>query len=449
MIGKEGHEPQLLIFNPLTLKFNKPDTNRLFSKERYKHDRDSFRLVLIIGMSMSIVYLFFDLQRFDDDSKTLIYRGGLALILALFLLISQILDKNRPQQLQMFGIFIALFTVTVGVIQNHDRGDNGLFLSNFMSSLIFVSCTIYGLRYRYVVLVNLLTIVTYVIFVYTSETGTTDTAFTQTPQLLTYFIIGLIAAYLLEKHRVTLFIKEYQLQQQVKKVADLNTVKDKLFSTIAHDIRGPVLNLKSVTELFNKGALTEVEIVGLMTTLDGQIGNTASLIDNLLAWSKTQLKGLTIHKSKYFLKDQLIKITDLYKTQIVEKKLHIILHVEDADELYADMETMFIVFRNLLSNAIKFTPSGGKITISGAAQFAENTYSIQFEDTGIGMDAKKLNTLFKIENSSILGSINDKGAGLGLTLVKEFIDLNEGEISCKSKTGQGTTFTILLPNAIA
>jgi len=446
MINRDTHNDIIFYkYNPFTLIFNKKTTNILFAKGRYKEDQKSFTLVLILGIVVSLMFMMFDFYRFDDHISTIVYRGGLSVLLAVFIVISGILDPKRPHQLQYFGLLISLLTITVGFMQQTSRADNGLFLCNYISSLIFVSCTIFGLRFRFIVIINLLTLLAYIVYVEMIFAPTTDPIFTQIPQLITYFVIGIIAAYILERQRLSLFIKESQLKQQVRKIDGLNNVKDKLFSTISHDIRGPLVNLRSVTHLFKEDRLSNEELKKLIKGLDTQIGNTSGLIDNLLAWSKTQLDGLKTNKTSFIIKDQLQAIKTLYSGSITEKALKVEIDIDPDDQLYADREMMYIVFRNLISNAIKFTPENGYIKISGHKSNDNLSYELYFKDTGNGMNPVQLKRLFKLDKTTILGNVNNKGAGLGLTLVKEFIDLNSGSVKCFSNEGKGTVFQVSLP----
>ncbi|MEQ9304153.1 MAG: ATP-binding protein, partial [Marinoscillum sp.] len=113
-------------------------------------------------------------------------------------------------------------------------------------------------------------------------------------------------------------------------------------------------------------------------------------------------------------------------------------------ELWADKNTTMTILRNLVNNALKFTPEGGSVTISAteAAEFAE----ISVADTGVGMPADKLRTLFTLQDKkSTYGTSGEKGLGLGLQLVYEFVEMNNGKIEVRSKEGTGTTFIISLP----
>ena len=320
-----------------------------------------------------------------------------------------------------------------------------IFLSNFLSTILFVSSTIFGLRYRYIFFLNTSVYIAYQVYVIIQGYDPMSVAITQLPQLSTFYVIGLISAYVLELQKMKLFKNQYLLKKQVQTVEDLNQVKDRLFRTISHDIRGPILNLKGVTSLFRKGNISERELIMLISSLDGEVTKTSNLIDNLLAWSKSQLDGLEVSKSLYKISAQIGEAKETYKSLIKEKNIDFKIDIEEGDKIFADKEMMLIVFRNLISNAIKFTPIGGQIMVKGKVIPSERCYEIKISDTGVGIDSKKIIQLFAVSHERLIGDMHSSGAGLGLTLVKDFIDLNDGTIYCESKSGKGTIFTIRIP----
>ena len=127
-----------------------------------------------------------------------------------------------------------------------------------------------------------------------------------------------------------------------------------------------------------------------------------------------------------------------------KKKIELSSQIDEVDMVYADMNMINTVIRNLLTNAIKFTPLEGKIKIQ--AEQIKDIVKIHITDSGIGMDKKQLESLFKIEKGvSREGTDGETGTGLGLILCKEFIDKNKGKIWAESEPQKGSTFHISLP----
>jgi len=115
--------------------------------------------------------------------------------------------------------------------------------------------------------------------------------------------------------------------------------------------------------------------------------------------------------------------------------------------VYADVNMLTTIIRNLVSNAIKFTPSGGEIVIS-ARQFEKepNFVYISVKDSGVGISEENQSKLFKIDKSfTTLGTHQERGTGLGLILVKEFVEKHGGKIWVESELGKGSVFSFTLP----
>jgi signal transduction histidine kinase len=122
--------------------------------------------------------------------------------------------------------------------------------------------------------------------------------------------------------------------------------------------------------------------------------------------------------------------------------------INDSIFIRADNNTVATVFRNLLNNAIKFTPRGGTISIS--AQVNDESVAILVEDNGVGIGREKLHSIFEMKEQKVTcGTEKEKGTGLGLILVKEFIQLNHGTVVMESAGEKGTRVIITLPQASA
>jgi signal transduction histidine kinase len=206
-----------------------------------------------------------------------------------------------------------------------------------------------------------------------------------------------------------------ELNAEMEKVDSLNQIKDKLFSIISHDLRGPIVPLKGIVSLFNQRALTAEELLSVSKGLEKDLNRMSDLIDNLLASSKSQLDGLALQKSKLIVVEVFRKLSSLYQNQIDAKALTIENDTTDDMEVFGDNEMIQIVFRNLVSNAIKFTPHGGTISLS--AHNERDFCEIEISDSGVGIDPQKLNNLFHLGKANLIGTSSASGAGIGLLLV--------------------------------
>lgn len=240
-----------------------------------------------------------------------------------------------------------------------------------------------------------------------------------------------------------------QLEERVKlrtqELENLNKTKDRLFSIIGHDLRSPVTSLEGIAELFeyyNSEGENE-KILSLGPRISFAAKNVNQLLDNLLNWSLGQQEGLQCIPQKINLQPLIKDVHHLFTDFIASKHIHFLQSVDDKASVFADYNMIFSVLRNVISNSIKFTPSGGQIEVS--TNDIEDKVQITIKDTGIGMDHEKIKTLFSLqENKSTLGTDREKGSGLGLVLVNEFMLLNKGTIRIDSSKA-GTSIQLLLP----
>jgi len=235
-----------------------------------------------------------------------------------------------------------------------------------------------------------------------------------------------------------------RLAEQRNALEDLNKLKDKLFSIISHDLRSPLNNTHAMLELLQRGEISEDKMKRFTQTLSDTLQDNIQLLDNLLNWAASQLKGAQINKREINVRELIEE--NLASIQSTAERKNIAL-VEQASEdamVYADLSMARVVMRNLLSNALKFTPEGGKITVQ--AMTTGNEVTIVVADTGVGMENAMKNSVFSgSPNESTPGTKNEKGFGIGLNLCKEFVEKNDGRIYVESQLGQGSRFSFTLP----
>jgi len=230
------------------------------------------------------------------------------------------------------------------------------------------------------------------------------------------------------------------------RLIELNATKDKFFSIIGHDLKGPFSSIVGLSEyLVDQVKEIPPEKIREISNAILQSSNKAmDLLTNLMTWAQVQSDRIA-HNPEYFELKPLIQETKELLNGIAEQKSIIIEDVITINsQVFADKEMIGTVLRNLISNGLKFTNTGGKITIS--AKNEENTLIVTISDDGVGISDDRVNKIFHIaENHSTLGTQNEKGTGLGLILCKEFIEKNNGKIWVKSKAGIGSSFSFSLP----
>jgi two-component system sensor histidine kinase/response regulator len=231
------------------------------------------------------------------------------------------------------------------------------------------------------------------------------------------------------------------------KLSELNKSKDKFFSIIAHDLRGPFGGLQQIGELLWLNNITAEKREKLTKVLYQSSKNTFNLLDNLLKWASANA-GLIVYKpSRLNLHKIALNNIRLFNSQVKLKNLDLSCNFYTDIFVYADFDMIDTVIRNLISNAIKFTPDGGKIEILlDKIDITNNTCTIVIIDYGIGMSKDSQLKVFEIDATvSTLGTNMETGTGLGLKLCKEFLTINKGTIRIESIENKGTRVFVLLP----
>ncbi len=231
-----------------------------------------------------------------------------------------------------------------------------------------------------------------------------------------------------------------------RKLQEINDTKDKLFSIIGHDLKGPLNSLTAFSTLLlhHTDSLTKDEIKMLSLDLDKSLKNLFTLLENLLEWGRSQSGNIDFKPEAFDLAIVLKENQDLLKGLAENKKITIVNDNAASLSVKAHHNSINTVVRNLISNAIKFTPEGGKITLK--VESAERQLRVSVEDTGVGMSEAAIQRLFKIGTKhSTLGTAQEKGTGLGLVLCKDFVEKNGGTIGVESIEGKGSTFYFTVP----
>lgn len=234
-------------------------------------------------------------------------------------------------------------------------------------------------------------------------------------------------------------IKNQELQK-------FNSAKEKLFSIIAHDVKSPIIGLKSSLDLLNKDIISVEEFKSLSFELAQRVGQLQNNLDNLLQWSQSQMLGITAKPEQCSLQTILLDCLGLLQQNLENKKIKIETGITDSVNIYADPNHVRLVLRNLISNAIKF--SYPEHTIFIMAETNKDEVVICVKDTGVGMTQSSTDKIFDaLQLNSQYGTANEKGTGLGLQMCKEFLEQNNGKIWVQSELGKGSTFCFSLPKA--
>jgi PAS domain S-box-containing protein len=239
---------------------------------------------------------------------------------------------------------------------------------------------------------------------------------------------------------------EEEIKLKNELLQSLNAEKDKFFSIIAHDLRGPLSAFVDATQIITEEiqnmSLEEIkDITGSMKT---SATNIYSLLENLLEWSRLRRDVMDFVPEKLNLKMKTRACIDVLTESARKKGIEVGINIPDELEILADSHMFETIIRNLVSNAIKFTPSGGKVKVVAGIN-ANQLIEIKISDSGIGMTPELISKLFQInEKTSRPGTQGEPSTGLGLLLCKEFIEKHNGKIWVESEVGKGSTFSFIM-----
>ncbi len=237
-----------------------------------------------------------------------------------------------------------------------------------------------------------------------------------------------------------------QLAQLNSKLQEANSTKDKFFSIIAHDLRGPFQTFLGLTNFLieNRDSISDEELTESLESMHSSLRNQFSLLNELLQWSELQSERFELEPELIVLRETVEDVCDALILTAVHKGIQINNKVEPDIMVTADQNMLRLVFRNLISNSIKFTRNDGEIII--AAEKNSDTVEVAVSDSGIGMDNTTLRNLFRIDvHNTQRGTANEKGTGLGLILCKEIVEKHGGLIYAESEPEKGSRFTFTLP----
>lgn len=234
--------------------------------------------------------------------------------------------------------------------------------------------------------------------------------------------------------------------RQNAELRELNATRDKFFSIIAHDLRGPIGNMLSISEMISEKGQVDEETMYTFLEMQKELSqDTFQLLENLLIWARSNTNRIEFEPDMLDLNYLIKECIEVLNLQAQKKNISVLDLTPAGCKVFADENMMHLVIRNLLSNAIKFTPQGGKVSIFANSGPDQSTI-ISVKDTGIGIPAEMLDKIFRIDVSNKrAGTDGESSNGLGLLLCKEFVEKHKGSIWVESEENSGSEFSFLIP----
>lgn len=243
---------------------------------------------------------------------------------------------------------------------------------------------------------------------------------------------------------------EQEQEQMIAKLQMMNEEKDRLLQIASHDLRSPLSNIRTIGQMLKAEQFTgntdDVKEFGEMIERSASI--LISLVTDILDIAKVESGKFSLTYSKFCINDLLRQCVQFLQSSALIKNISVQLRIPNEQLIVeADEPKMMQIINNLLSNAIKFTPQGGTISLS-LIPFApsENSFTITIQDSGIGIPEEFKDKIFeKFGKHQRSGTNGENGTGLGMPIIRSFVELHRGSINFTSTEGIGTTFILSFP----
>ena len=262
---------------------------------------------------------------------------------------------------------------------------------------------------------------------------------------LTFILILGMFIHLLKKAKAA----ERKARESQIQAENANAAKSVFLFNMSHDIRTPMNALLGYNQLMKK-ELTEPKLLHYQRAIENSGNLLLAIINNVLDMARIESGRVELDESYARIDQTMDEVKSVFEPQADKKGLNLIFETQvEHPYILCDITKTKQILVNLISNAVKYTPAGGTVTVA-VQEFPceqENSVKIQIEvrDTGIGMSKEFLPTLFDSfsrERNTTVGKV--AGTGLGMAIVKKYVDLMGGSIDVKSELGEGTVFTLIL-----
>jgi signal transduction histidine kinase/FixJ family two-component response regulator len=243
-----------------------------------------------------------------------------------------------------------------------------------------------------------------------------------------------------------------QLNESEKKVREAGIIKENFMANMSHEIRTPMNAILGFTNLLQKEQLNE-KSMEFVRSIQHSGESLLEIVNDILDFSKIEAGMMRIELNPFNLRELLHSVKTMFATKIQPKDLSLILNIEYSipDIVIGDAIRLTQILVNLVNNAIKFTYSGGieiyVTTVKKTGDRIEISFSVK--DTGIGIASHKMEAIFeRFQQADEDTTRKYGGTGLGLTIVKQLVELQNGSIHVNSELNKGTEFIFSIPYII-
>lgn len=249
------------------------------------------------------------------------------------------------------------------------------------------------------------------------------------------------------QHEKEQYIQELKEKQQ--HLEQVNKEKDEVLGVLSHDMRNPLGGIIGIVDLLKSEPIdSPEELQSMLDLIDTSANRLLNMVNDMLDIAIIEANSIKLSRSPVQLEKLLQEVVSIYAPAAKNKSITLTSTIQDnLPEISVDASKISQVFGNLISNAIKFTPSGGTVELTAELKPDFTGYvTCTVKDTGIGIPQSVLPVLFeKMGSHQRRGTDGEVGTGLGMPIVKRYIEIHDGIIDVSTKEGKGTAFTVLLP----
>lgn len=242
--------------------------------------------------------------------------------------------------------------------------------------------------------------------------------------------------------------KQHEILHQNNTLQSLNEEKNKLFSILTHDLKTPINSIKQLLDLQNADLLDENEKAHTNQLLLKQVILTDQMMDELLHWSMAQMDGIVTDRMPVQLNKLVEECIAQNELPILKKEIKVTLHPENSTlKILADRTQVKIIIQNCLQNAIKYSFQSSRIILEIIEK--DKTVVLKIKDEGTGISPEKVHEILNQKSivSSVTGTVQERGTGLGMLMVKQFLERNLGKLNIQSSLGEGTEVILTFEKA--
>lgn len=406
----------------------------------YRFELETLRRVYFTGAALNVAFVVVDYLRNTDFFWVAVFRTimiSLVLATALWTYVGAITSAR----LRIVTLTSSSLYLILGFFLDFRGNMPDFFMPNFILLMVYIFNAALGYNFHWKLWQNILLLTAYCVYCFYPQ----GNAFHQSQIInvtLNVIMAGFIG-YLIEHYKRRSFIQQKRLAEAKQEVEGLSHFKNKIISILSHDLNSPLNSLAGLLHLHKQNNITQDEFNKLLPSVERSLDSATFMLDTLLRWSKTQLDGFQPSFETTPLRQLCQNVVQGVGSLPDDKKITVINNVPENLVINTDQQLVSLAVRNLLVNSIKFSNPNTTVTLTSEKHAAEAWLSIR--DEGVGMSAEEVEKLFTVRKKSLAGTKLETGTGLGLILVKEFLQKINASITVASTPGAGTTFTLRLP----